>query len=80
MEPMTRSAGEWDVVATRPYDPGDSAKGMEETVLVQAVEEEARRVYADEIAAASERGYQYVKLRCAGTDVDCWPPATGWTS
>jgi hypothetical protein len=72
-------AQQWDVVVATPYDRGAPANGVAETVLVHATEAEARRVYADEVASASERGYQYVRLRCAGEDVQWWPQATGWT-
>jgi hypothetical protein len=34
----------------------------------------------DEDASASDWGYQSLRLRCEGKDVDCWPSATGWTS
>jgi hypothetical protein len=78
--PLEDSAGEWEVVAGRPYDRGDPAEGLEETVLVHGAENEARRVYADQVASASDRGYQSLRLRYKGNDVDCWPPATGWTS
>jgi hypothetical protein len=74
------SVGEREVVVARPYDRGRPGEGVEETVLVRGTEDEARRVYGDEVASASDRGYQYVRLRCQGADVDCWPPATGWTS
>jgi hypothetical protein len=78
--PLDVSGGEWEVVATRPHDRGNPAEGFEETVLVDGAEEEARRVYGEEVASASDRGYQSVRLRCRGKDVDRWPPATGWTS
>ena len=78
--PFENSVGEWEVVVARPYDRGSPSEGSEETVLVGGTEDEARRVYGDEVASASDRGYQYVRLRCRGKDVDCWPPATGWTS
>jgi hypothetical protein len=74
------SVGEWEVVVARPYDRGSPSEGSEETVLVRGTEDEARRVYGEEVASASERGYQFVRLRCQGKDVDGWPPATGWTS
>jgi hypothetical protein len=74
------SVGEWEVVVARPYDRGSPSEGSEETVLVRGTEDEARRVYGEEVASASERGYQFVRLRCQGKDVDSWPPATGWTS
>jgi hypothetical protein len=77
--PLDDAAGEWEVVAARPHDRGSPAEGFEETVLVRGAEEEARRVYADEVASASDRGYQYMRLRCRGKDVDHWPPASGWT-
>jgi hypothetical protein len=74
------SVGKWEVVVARPYDRGSPSEGSEETVLVRGTEDEARRVYGEEVASASERGYQFVRLRCQGKDVDSWPPATGWTS
>jgi hypothetical protein len=74
------SVGEWEVVVARPYDRGSPGEGSEETVLVRGTEDEARRVYGDEVGSASDRGYQFVRLRCRGKDVDSWPPATGWTS
>jgi hypothetical protein len=77
--PMRGAAGEWAVVVARPYDRGDPADGAEERPVAQGAEDEARRVYAEEVAVAAERGYQYVTLRQAGRDVDRWPPATGWT-
>ena len=78
--PFDDAAGEWEVVAARPHDRGIPAEGFEETVLVRGVEEEARRVFGDEVASASDRGYQYLRPRCRGRDMYCWPPATGWTS
>jgi hypothetical protein len=80
MEPATTTSTDaWEVIATHahrgnPTEPGD------ETVLVHGAEDEARRVYADEVAVASDRGYLQVRLRTGGRDVDRWPPATGWTS
>jgi hypothetical protein len=78
--PLDDSVGEWEVAVARPYDRGSASEGFEEAVLVRGTEEEARRVYGDEVASASDRGYQFVRLRCRGKDVDWWPPATGWTS
>jgi hypothetical protein len=78
--PSDDAAGEWEVVAARPHDRGSPAEGFEESVLVHGAEDEARRVFSDEVASASDRGYQSVRLRCKGKDVDSWPPATGWTS
>jgi hypothetical protein len=78
--PKAGSAGGWEVVAARPYDRGNAAEGVDETVLVHGTEDEARRVYDDQVASASDHGYQSLRLRCNGKDVDCWPPATGWTS
>jgi hypothetical protein len=78
--PFEHSVSEWEVVVARPYDRGSRSEGSEETVLVRGTEDEARRVYGDEVASASDRGYQYVRLRRQGKDVDFWPPATGWTS
>jgi hypothetical protein len=73
------STGEWEVVVAKSYDRGDPASGAEESVLVRAAEDEARRVYADTVARAADMNYQYAKLRSNGHDVDTWPPATGWT-
>jgi hypothetical protein len=70
----------WDVVVARLHDRGNPANGVSESVLVHGQEDEARRVYADTVAAASDRGYHYVRLRSNGHDVDSWPPLTGWTS
>lgn len=78
--PVADSSGEWEVVAARPYDRGSPDEGLDETILVHGAEDEARRVYGDAVASASVRGYQSVRLRYEGKDVDCWPPATGWTS
>jgi hypothetical protein len=79
-KPMAESAGGWEVVAARPYDRDNPDEGVEEIVLVHGAEDEARRVYGDQVASASDRGYESVRLRCDGKDVDGWPPATGWTS
>jgi len=69
----------WEVVAGDSYDPGNPRNGAEEQVIVRGSEDEARRVYADSIAEAADRGHGYVKLRCAGADVETWPKPTGWT-
>jgi hypothetical protein len=69
----------WEVVAGNSYDPGDPDNGAQEQVILRGDEEEARRVYADTISEAAERGHAYVKLRCAGGDVETWPQLTGWT-
>ncbi|MCG5433300.1 hypothetical protein LV457_13535 [Mycobacterium sp. MYCO198283] len=69
----------WQVVVARRNDPGNPADGAAETTLVSGTEAEARRVYADETAAAAERGYDSVRLRRGGDDVESWPPETGWT-
>jgi hypothetical protein len=68
---MVDNADAWQVVV---------AAGQLEDVLAEGDEAEARRVYADTVAQAADRGYQYVRLRHAGQDIDGWPPATGWTS
>jgi hypothetical protein len=77
---LAGSDDEWEVVAATLYNPGDPGDGAQESVLVHSAEAEARRVYAEEIARAAESGYRYVRLRCAGQDVEWWPPETGWTS
>ncbi|KAA0109765.1 hypothetical protein [Mycolicibacterium sp. P1-5] len=69
----------WEVVAGDSYDPGNPSNGAQEQVILRGNEEEARRVYADSISEAAERGHAYVKLRCGGGDVETWPPPTGWT-
>jgi hypothetical protein len=71
---------DWEVVVAKAYDPGNADNGAEETVIVGGPEGEARRVYANTIAVAADRRYQYVRLRSKGRDVESWPPATGWTS
>jgi hypothetical protein len=68
------------VVIAKAHDAGNPAEGAEESVLVNGPEAEARRVYADTVATAADSGYEYVKLRAKGREVDWWPPATGWTS
>lgn len=78
MSDMNQSAT-WEVVTATPYDRGDPADGAQETSLAQASEDEARRVFADTIADAAERGYEYVRLRRGGEDVEYWPQRTGWT-
>lgn len=69
----------WEVVVGKLYDRGNPADGAEENALVRGAEDEARRVYADAAAQAAERGYEYVRLRRDGDDVESWPQATGWT-
>lgn len=74
------SSRDWEVVVAKAYDRGDPDGGADESVLVSAPEAEARRVYADTVAVASDGDYQYVRLRSDGRDVESWPAATGWTS
>lgn len=69
----------WEVVAGDSYDPGNPGNGAEEQLIVRGSEDEARRVYADSIAEAADRGHAYIKLRRAGADVETWPKPTGWT-
>ena len=69
----------WEVVAWHSYDPGDPGNGAQEQLIVRGSEEKARRVYADSVAQADERGDAYVALRCGGGDVETWPQRTGWT-
>ena len=69
----------WEVIAGDSYDPGDPGNGAEEQLILRGSEEEARRVYADSVAEAAERGHAYVTLRCGGGDVERWPQRTGWT-
>ncbi|MCV7424689.1 hypothetical protein H7K45_29525 [Mycobacterium yunnanensis] len=59
---------------------GDETQGVRETVVVRGSEDEARRVYADQVASAADNEYRQVRLTNAGSDVELWPPATGWTS
>jgi hypothetical protein len=73
-------ADEWSVVVLRATLGGDETQGVQETVVVQGTEDEARRVYADQVAVAAENGYRQVRLSHADENVDLWPPATGWTS
>jgi hypothetical protein len=68
------------VVVGELHDPGNPANGSEESLLVQGPEPEARRVYAETVAEAADRGYEYVKLWSCGQDVESWPQRTGWTS
>jgi hypothetical protein len=75
----TNDPAEWVVVTATLYDRGDAAQGAEETVVARAPEQEARRVYADMVGQAADRGYEYVSLRRGGVDVESWPQATGWT-
>jgi hypothetical protein len=76
----SRSSEKWEVVVATVHDRGNPGDGAEESVLVSGLEAEVRRVYADTVAVAAVRGYEYVRLRAKGRDVDWWPPATGWTS
>jgi hypothetical protein len=76
----TNDTATWEVVAATLYDRGDPANGAEETSIAEAPEGEARRVYADTVAQAADRGYRYVALRHNGADVESWPQRTGWTS
>ncbi|PRC47229.1 hypothetical protein C6A85_86020 [Mycobacterium sp. ITM-2017-0098] len=73
------TAQRWEVVVATLYDRGDPSNGAEETSIATAHEDEARRVYSDTTAQAAQLGYEYVKLRHDGTDVESWPQATGWT-
>jgi hypothetical protein len=75
----TSASDDWKVVVAELHDRGNAANGVQTSVLVHGKEAEARRVYADAVAVAAERGYEYVKLRAGGHDVDSWPPLTGWT-
>jgi hypothetical protein len=70
----------WEVIGAKAYNPGDPDAGAEESLIAAAPEAEARRVYADTVAEAADRGYVYVKLRSGGQDIENWPQATGWTS
>ena len=36
-------------------------------------------LFTDTTAQAGERGYEYVRLRHDGRDVESWPQAAGWT-
>jgi hypothetical protein len=67
------------VVATL-HNRGNAADGAQETVVADGPEDEVRSVYADTVATADDKQYEYVRLRHEGRDVDWWPPATGWTS
>lgn len=75
----TNDTATWQVIAATPYDRGDPSGGAEETSIAEGPEDEARRVFADTVAAAADRGYQYVVLRRGGVDVESWPQQTGWT-
>ena len=70
----------WEVVAERPYNPGNPADDADAEVLMQGSESEARRVYADTVAVAAEQHYARVLLRSGGKDVEFWPQKAGWTS
>ena len=74
------ASGNWEVIVADLYDRGDPSSGAQETQLVHGSEAEARRVYADRVAEAAERGHHYVTLRRNGHNVESWPQATGWTS
>ena len=78
-EKGSTAAERWEVIAARPHNRGNPADGAEEIVIAEASEAEARRVFADTVATAAEAGYEYMRLRANGEDVDCWPKATGWT-
>lgn len=78
-EDEARTTDVWEVVAAKLYDRGNPDDGAEETSIAQGPEDEARRVYADTTARAAEHGYEYVRLRHDGSDVESWPQATGWT-
>lgn len=69
----------WEVVVADLYDRGDPSNGARETTVIQGIEAEARRVFADTVAEASDRGHEYVRLRCNGRNVESWPQETGWT-
>ena len=69
----------WEVVAATLHDRGDPGSGARELTLVRGAEEEVRRVFADTTAQAAGHGYDYVSLRCDGSDVEHWPQETGWT-
>jgi hypothetical protein len=73
------STDTWEVVVATLYDRGDPSKGAQERSLVQGSEEEARRVYTDTTATATDEGYASVKLRNRDSDVESWPQETGWT-
>jgi hypothetical protein len=70
----------WEVVAITTQSPGQPANAAQEEVIAQGPEDEVRRVYTDTVAVAADKGYQAVKLRTDGRDVESWPQATGWTS
>ncbi|MDA2892327.1 hypothetical protein PDG61_15510 [Mycolicibacterium sp. BiH015] len=73
------SSDAWEVVVATLYDRGDPDKGAEERSVVRGSEEEARRVYADTTAVATDEGYAFVTLRNGSSDVESWPQETGWT-
>ncbi|WP_193045180.1 hypothetical protein [Mycolicibacterium baixiangningiae] len=77
--PEVSESATWQVVTAKLYDRGDPANGAEETSIAEGPEDETRRVYADTVAQAADRGYQYVTLRHNGEDVESWPQRTGWT-
>jgi hypothetical protein len=70
----------WEVITAKLHDRGNPANGSEESVVVHGPEAEARRVYADTVAVASDHDYVYVRLRSGGQDIEVWPQRTGWTS
>jgi hypothetical protein len=70
----------WQVIVAKLHDRGNPADGVQLSVLVDGPEDEARRVFSDTVATAADAGYQYVKLRGGGRDVETWPARTGWTS
>lgn len=77
--PEVNESATWQVVAGKLYDRGNPADGAEETSIAEGSEDETRRVYADTVAQAADRGYRYVTLRHNGEDVESWPQRTGWT-
>lgn len=73
-------AGEWEVVVVVTHSPGDASDALSESVVMRGSEDEARRVYADTVADAHDRGYHQIRLTSGGREVELWPEATGWTS
>jgi hypothetical protein len=69
----------WEVVTGTRHGWGSMDRPAEENTLVEGPEDEARRVYADATGDADEQGYDYVRLRHDGVDVERWPQATGGT-
>ena len=58
----TSASDDWEVVVAELHDRGNAANGVETSVLVHGQEAEARRVYADAVAVAAERGVSPQKL------------------